>query len=97
MKKALLFGLGLAFSLFSLQSFAQAGKSPSPLPPIKELPEKGEVKVFFDLEGVYDYEVFEVTGKKITSGNAQHVDVTKFKKGTYFFSFDGRKVQYKKD
>ncbi len=100
LKKALTFCIALAFSLLSYQSFAQSENPPappSPLPPAKELPKKDEVKTFYDLGGVYDYELFEVTGKKISTGTAQHVDVSELKKGSYFFAFNGQKVAYKKD
>lgn len=78
----------------SLQVFSQSTDSKR-LPPMKDLPKKGEKKVFYELPKDTDYKVFDQKGKLYSEGKGYFVDMTKCKKGkTYFIVYDEKKIAY---
>lgn len=93
MKKSIL--LVLVLLSFSCVSFGQEETSKK-LPPLKMLPAKpGEVKQIYELPDSTNYSVYNQKGKLVDSGNAEFVDFTKYKSGTYFIKYDGvsRKIE----
>ena len=84
------------FILASSTIYSQDKPKEQKLPPINELPKKGENKTFYEFENVYEFELFDSKGKLIQKGNAQFVDTSKIPNGTYFFLYNGKKVLYKK-
>ena len=89
--------LAMAFSFMSIATFAQDRPKEQKIPPINELPKKGEVKTFYEFDKPYEFKLFNAEGKFSKKGNKQFLDVTDLPKGTYFFQYNGKKVLYKKD
>lgn len=88
----------LNLALFGLTSsvFSQ-DKKEHKLPPMKDLPKAGEVKEFYELPEICDYQVFDSLGNFISKGHGEFVDVTTFKKGNYFIKYLDKTFLYKKE
>ncbi|MCZ4410467.1 hypothetical protein O3Q51_16745 [Cryomorphaceae bacterium 1068] len=86
----------LCFVAFSFGAIAQE-ETPSALPPVKDLPKEGEVKNYYEFDKETSYKLYDSEGTLIKEGTEKMVDVTELPKGTYFFSFDEKRVVYKKD
>lgn len=83
--------------LISIGSFAQK-QNENPLPPLKELPSKpGHPKTFYQLPEKMPYKVYNKKGKLHKEGEGRFIDITKFRKGSYFIVYADQKVLYKVD
>jgi len=60
------------------------------------LPKTGQVKHIYELPKKQEYKVFDNKGKLITTGNAQFIDYTEYKKGIYFIHFNKNKEKFEK-
>lgn len=89
----------ITFLTIGLSAFAFGQDQPSKkMPPLSMLKGKpGEKKTIFELPHNTDYKIFNQKGKLIASGNAEFIDLTKFKKGTYFITFDEKRIAIQKD
>ena len=61
---------------------------------MKMLPKYGEVKQIYELPEKTDYKIFDSKGKLVSSGNAEFIDCTDYKKGIYFVNFEDRKEKF---
>lgn len=80
-------------SIISVSAFGQTEPSKK-LPPLKMLPKDGEVKSIYELPEKTDYKIFDAKGKMVSSGNAEFIDYTDYKKGIYFVNFGDRKETF---
>ena len=92
MKKVL---ISISLLLVSKLGFSQNEQSKN-IPSIKILPKNGEVKQIYELPAKTEYKIYNAAGKLVTEGNDQFIDYTKYKKGTYFILFNGRKEIFEK-
>lgn len=67
------------------------------LPPFHMLPKEGKSKSIYELPGKTDYKIFNSKGKLVEEGNAEFIDITTYKKGTYFIHYDGKKTIFSRD
>ena len=79
-------------SIISLSGYSQSEPNKK-LPPMKMLPKAGEVKQIYELTEKAEYNIFDSKGKLITTGNAQFIDYSEYKKGTYFIQIVGGKKE----
>ncbi len=69
----------------------------SKIPPMKDLPKVGEMKSFYQLPEICDYQVFDSLGNFIEKGRSEFIDVTEFEKGNYFIKFLNKTELYRKE
>jgi len=62
------------------------------MPPIEMLPKKGESKKIYHLPNKCKYTVFDFKGKLYDKGEAEWIDMGKYKKGNYFIKYNGETV-----
>lgn len=67
------------------------------LPPCNMLPKTGEVKRIYELPAKSDYKIYDSNGQLVEGGNAEFIDITTYKKGTYFIQYDGKKEMFLKE
>ena len=79
---------------FSFLNHAQ-NEVPKNMPPVKILPKPGDApKKIFELPYKTEYQVFDNYGNFITKGNAQFIDCSKYKKGSYFIRYNGKTERF---
>lgn len=87
----------ILFAAILLTGFTcQAQNVAKKLPPMKELPEVGEKKVFYELDAEYDYKIYDIKGSLIEEDHEQFIDITKFEPGEYFIFYNGKKEVFKR-
>ncbi|NNE55048.1 MAG: hypothetical protein HKN32_03435 [Flavobacteriales bacterium] len=62
------------------------------MPPIEMLPKKGESKKIYQLPNKCEYAVFDSKGKLCDKGEAEWIDMGKYKKGIYFIKYNGETI-----
>ncbi len=82
-----------------ISTFSYGQETPSKkMPPLSMLNGKlGEKKTIFELPDSMDYKIYNQKGKQITSGYAEFIDLTNFKKGTYFIIYSDQKIEFTKE
>jgi hypothetical protein len=82
-------------SIISVSAFGQSEPSKK-LPPMKMLKKykPGEVMRIYELPEKMDYKIYGVKGILVSSGNAEFVDYTDYKKGIYFIAFGDKKEKF---
>jgi hypothetical protein len=80
-------------SIISVSAFGQSELSKK-LPPMKMLPKNGEVKTIYELPEKMDYKIYDAKGELVSSGNAEFVDYTDYKKGVYFIVYEDKKEMF---
>jgi hypothetical protein len=76
-------------------TFSQNEQSKN-LPPLEMLPKEGNVKQIYELPTKTEYKIYTIEGELLHEGNAQFIDYTDYKEGTYFVIFDGKKEYFEK-
>lgn len=64
------------------------------MPPMSMLPKKDEVKHMYKLPKHGTYYVFTIEGKLLETGTAEWIDITNYRKGTYFLQFDKKTTSF---
>ncbi len=90
MKIIFVFSLMFAFCLTSIAQEDSTQK----LPPLHMLPKKGKSKRIYELTQKAEYKIYDSDGKLVEDGNAEFIDITAYKKGTYFIQYDGKKESF---
>ena len=62
------------------------------MPPIEMLPKNGGSKKIYQLPNKCKYTVFDSKGKLYDKGEAEWIDMGKYKKGNYFIKYNGETV-----
>lgn len=64
------------------------------MPPMSMLPKKNEVKHMYKLPKHGTYSVFTIEGKLVEDGIAEWIDITNYRKGTYFLHFNKKTTSF---
>lgn len=91
MKKMILILIGLTVTM---TTNAQEEEMSKKMPPMSMLPKDGEMKRMYELPDSSDYKIYNQKGKLVESGQAEFIDITDYKKGTYFIVYDGKKEMF---
>lgn len=95
MKKMILFALSVGvLSCMNLEAQEQTANENALKNEQSQV--KGESKIFYEFDQVYDFKLINLKGERVKEGRAQFVDVSELPDGDYFFEFNGKKVHYSK-
>jgi hypothetical protein len=88
--------IGIVLTSIILLSFGNTASAQSEeqkkMPPIEMLPENGKSKKIYQLPNKCEYRVFDSKGKLYDKGEAEWIDMGKYKKGNYFIKYNGETV-----
>lgn len=82
-------------SLIFIISFGQNEPSQN-MPPVEMLQGNEELKNIYELPFQTDFKIYDRKGALIDSGNAQFIDYTNYKAGTYFIKYDNQTKTFEK-
>ncbi len=87
----------LLCTVISVAGYSQEKKELSKkLPPIKMLPKIGEKKEIYELPQKFEYKIFDTMGRLVAEGDAEFIDITNYKTGTYFIHYNKKTVKIEK-
>ena len=88
--------IGIVLTSLILLSFCHPASAQTEeqkkMPPIEMLPKKGKSKKIYQLTNKCKYRVFDSKGKLYDKGEAEWIDMGKYKKGNYFIKYNGETV-----